>query len=44
MSLPTSFVLPPADEMRRARWRAKLLRENAVHRKLVRDLGGPVPR
>ena len=44
MSLPTSFVLPPADVDALREVAGELLRENAVYQKLVRDLGGTVPR
>jgi len=44
MSLPTSFVLPPADIDALREVAGELLRENAVYQKLVRDLGGTLPR
>jgi len=40
MSLPTSFVLSPADVDALREVAGELLRENPVYRKLVRDLGG----
>ena len=43
MSLPTSFVLPAADVDALRAVAGELLRENAVYRKLVRDLGGAAP-